>query len=250
MLFTDFTALYTIRSNKIFLVEFLNFCFSAKFNKLPDSERKMESKNIATNISNQSMITQAQIREQSTETVSAIADLNSWTIAMKQKDKDELKNASNKASNKEVSVEQQVGNLEVSTNIPFFFFGLHIFCTVTIYFFYFLLCFNEKIKQNLLPPIRSDVESTEQYQSNLIMDPKKKADVFKESGNRVLKETQNHSEALIYYTKAIDCYNKDATYFLNRAICYMKIKNYKDSLDDLNSALELNAKYCKGNKNR
>jgi RNA polymerase II-associated protein 3 len=92
------------------------------------------------------------------------------------------------------------------------------------------------------------VDRYEQY--NQLADPKTKADVFKESGNRIMKESKNYGEAVPYYTKAIALYDQEPAYFFNRGVCHLRLGSYQDSLDDFDAAIALNDKYSKAYFNR
>lgn len=77
-----------------------------------------------------------------------------------------------------------------------------------------------------------------------VFDIKLDADVFKEKGNQQVKE-QKYELAIECYSKAIQVYNKDPAYFCNRALCHLKLNNFKECLDDCNQSIVLDPTLAK-----
>ena len=61
----------------------------------------------------------------------------------------------------------------------------------------------------------------------------KKAIKFKEEGNKYFKE-KNYVKAIEQYSLAINNNAKDASYFGNRAVCYLNLKKYNKCIEDCN----------------
>lgn len=66
---------------------------------------------------------------------------------------------------------------------------------------------------------------------NKMNELKLEADVFKEQGNGLVKK-QNYKEAIEKYTKSIEIYRLEASYFANRSLCYLKQKQYSECIFD------------------
>ncbi|XP_073985077.1 protein phosphatase D3 [Rhodnius prolixus] len=77
------------------------------------------------------------------------------------------------------------------------------------------------------------------------MDPVKEAEGFKEIANEHFKK-QHYSEALEFYSKAIECNPQNAVYFANRSFAYLKLESYGGALEDATKAIELDRLYIKG----
>eukprot|EP01016_Furgasonia_blochmanni_P010461 TRINITY_DN1443_c0_g1_i1.p1 TRINITY_DN1443_c0_g1~~TRINITY_DN1443_c0_g1_i1.p1 ORF type:complete len:547 (+),score=117.73 TRINITY_DN1443_c0_g1_i1:65-1705(+) len=71
-----------------------------------------------------------------------------------------------------------------------------------------------------------------------------KANDYKELGNKEFK-AQNYTKAIEYYTKAINVNDKEASYFANRAACYLSLKKYNKCIEDCNSTLTLDPNFTK-----
>lgn len=72
------------------------------------------------------------------------------------------------------------------------------------------------------------------------------AQQFKEQGNRYFQQ-QKFDEAAESYGKAIARNSEDATYFTNRALCYLNLKKWNLVDKDCKRALELDARNVKAN---
>lgn len=123
-----------------------------------------------------------------------------------------------------------------------------------IYFKCFLsLCF---IRQNAnLQPVRSHgkpaVDQQEPSTSNGISNGKSNKDdtIIKASAHSYANELKNKGnecvkvndfkKAIPFYTEAIRTYKFDPIYFSNRALCYLKLKQYIDCIEDCSIAIQL-----------
>ena len=63
-------------------------------------------------------------------------------------------------------------------------------------------------------------------------------------GNEFVK-AKEYSAAVGCYTRSIELNNKEPFTYANRAMAYLKMKLYKNVIDDSNSALELKPGYLK-----
>ncbi|KAK3915226.1 RNA polymerase II-associated protein 3, partial [Frankliniella fusca] len=70
------------------------------------------------------------------------------------------------------------------------------------------------------------------------------ANVEKEKGNQFVKK-EKWDNAIECYSKAIKCYSRDAIFYCNRALCFLKKKDYKAAETDCTSALALDSTYVK-----
>lgn len=68
---------------------------------------------------------------------------------------------------------------------------------------------------------------------------------LKEQGNRLFT-ARNYDDAIGCYTKAIVKNPSTATYYTNRALCYLKLKKWQQAIQDCQHALDLDAKSVKG----
>ncbi|KAF5300924.1 hypothetical protein FQR65_LT09087 [Abscondita terminalis] len=75
------------------------------------------------------------------------------------------------------------------------------------------------------------------------------ANYEKEKGNNFVKQ-QKWDQAIACYTKAIEYYAYDPIFYANRALCYLKIENYKEAESDCTSALQLDKTYVKAYQRR
>ena len=69
-------------------------------------------------------------------------------------------------------------------------------------------------------------------------------DQLKEKGNQYFKEG-NYTEALKYYTKCVDLEKQNLIAYLNRAICFVKLKDGVNALNDCNFVLKQDSKNVK-----
>ncbi|KAJ6220924.1 hypothetical protein RDWZM_006736 [Blomia tropicalis] len=68
---------------------------------------------------------------------------------------------------------------------------------------------------------------------------------LKDEGNKYFT-LHKYEEAIAYYTKAITRNSSIATFYTNRALCYLKQKNWEASCADSRRALELDSNLIKG----
>uniref|UniRef100_A0A2M4AR01 RNA polymerase II-associated protein 3 n=1 Tax=Anopheles triannulatus TaxID=58253 RepID=A0A2M4AR01_9DIPT len=105
----------------------------------------------------------------------------------------------------------------------------------------------EAMNEEVLPPVRSDEKAMKEFSIQESAHAEKqdrgadkeqisKAERFKEAGNKQCK-LGNYQSAIDLYTQAIETHNACATYYTNRALCYMNIERYDDCLEDCNAAI-------------
>ncbi|XP_030558399.1 RNA polymerase II-associated protein 3 [Drosophila novamexicana] len=70
----------------------------------------------------------------------------------------------------------------------------------------------------------------------------KKANDIKDRGNNYVKQS-DYERAIEAYTEAIDVYSQDPIYFINRALCYLKLERYDNCVEDCDAAIGLD-KLC------
>lgn len=68
---------------------------------------------------------------------------------------------------------------------------------------------------------------------------------MKEQGN-VAIASENYSEAIDIYTKAIQLDDKNHVLYSNRSAAYVKAGKYEEALQDANKTIELNPTWAKG----
>ncbi|KAK9889068.1 hypothetical protein WA026_004340 [Henosepilachna vigintioctopunctata] len=73
---------------------------------------------------------------------------------------------------------------------------------------------------------------------------KLEAEKFKNEGNAAIKNDQ-YSEALYFYTKAIDINPHNAVYYCNRAAVYSKLEKHMEAIKDCKEAIKLDPTYGK-----
>lgn len=69
--------------------------------------------------------------------------------------------------------------------------------------------------------------------------------LLKEQGNVALA-SENFSEAIEIYTKAIQLDDKNHVLYSNRSAAYVKAGKYEEALQDANKTIELNPTWAKG----
>ncbi|XP_071043768.1 small glutamine-rich tetratricopeptide repeat-containing protein beta isoform X2 [Parasteatoda tepidariorum] len=72
----------------------------------------------------------------------------------------------------------------------------------------------------------------------------KEAIIMKNIGNNLMKNNQ-FSEAIRYYTAAIEIDNQNAIYYGNRAAAYSKLNEFKSAIKDCEMAIKIDPKYAK-----
>lgn len=86
-----------------------------------------------------------------------------------------------------------------------------------------------------------DDEDDEQWQEEVL---KKKAEYYKDCGNYQFKQ-KSYSEAIEFYTKAIECDPTSPIYFANRAQCQLFEQRYGACEADCTLAIQLDQNYLK-----
>lgn len=87
----------------------------------------------------------------------------------------------------------------------------------------------------------SENEEEKQIKERRLRD---EANVEKEKGNQFVKK-EKWDNAIECYSKAIKCYSRDAIFYCNRALCFLKKKDYRAAETDCTSALALDSTYVK-----
>ncbi|KAJ6622681.1 Stress-induced-phosphoprotein 1 [Pseudolycoriella hygida] len=77
------------------------------------------------------------------------------------------------------------------------------------------------------------------------METAKMINLLKEKGNVALG-SENYSEAIDIYTKAIQLDDKNHVLYSNRSAAYVKAGKYEEALQDANKTIELNPTWVKG----
>ncbi|XP_026812284.1 RNA polymerase II-associated protein 3 [Rhopalosiphum maidis] len=69
--------------------------------------------------------------------------------------------------------------------------------------------------------------------------------LYEKNLGNALVQKQKWAEAILRYTRAIEYYDKDPIFYANRALCYLKTKEFKLAIIDCTSSLELDSTYVK-----
>jgi tetratricopeptide (TPR) repeat protein len=77
----------------------------------------------------------------------------------------------------------------------------------------------------------------------------KQALQFKEKGNAEFKKG-NFIAAIEQYTKAIEIDSSDASFYANRAACFLSAKKYNKCIEDCNKTLALDPNFVKALRRR
>uniref|UniRef100_A0A4W4GLM0 DnaJ homolog subfamily C member 7 n=1 Tax=Electrophorus electricus TaxID=8005 RepID=A0A4W4GLM0_ELEEL len=83
------------------------------------------------------------------------------------------------------------------------------------------------------------------YSDKIILKQRKEAEIFKEKGNACYVK-KDYSEALSYYTKAIDACPSNSSYYGNRAATLMMLGRFREALEDSQQAVRLDTLFMKG----
>ncbi|KAM3922547.1 dnaJ homolog subfamily C member 7 [Leptodactylus fuscus] len=75
----------------------------------------------------------------------------------------------------------------------------------------------------------------------------REAEAYKEKGNAFYAQ-KDYNEAYNYYTKAIDCSSKNASYYGNRAATLMMLGKFREALEDAQQAVRLDDTFVKGHQ--
>lgn len=106
-----------------------------------------------------------------------------------------------------------------------------------------------------LPPVRNKLVKMENEMSEKPRDksnlPEKSEQQLreqslfeKERGNELVKQ-KKWTEAIFRYTRAIECFPKDATFYCNRAHCFLQLKKWAEAETDCTTALQIDCQYEK-----
>lgn len=77
----------------------------------------------------------------------------------------------------------------------------------------------------------------------------KTAEQWKQEGNDAFKN-KNYNDAISAYTKAIALNSNEASYFGNRAACYLNIKNFNKTIEDCDRAINIDPNFAKAYRRR
>ncbi|KAE9541658.1 hypothetical protein AGLY_003649 [Aphis glycines] len=69
--------------------------------------------------------------------------------------------------------------------------------------------------------------------------------IYEKNLGNALVQKQKWAEAILRYTRAIEYYDKDPIFYANRALCYLKTKEFKLAIIDCTSSLKLDNTYVK-----
>ncbi|XP_068120408.1 dnaJ homolog subfamily C member 7 isoform X2 [Hyperolius riggenbachi] len=75
----------------------------------------------------------------------------------------------------------------------------------------------------------------------------REAEIYKEKGNAFYVQ-KDYNEAYNYYTKAIDCASKNASYYGNRAATLIMLGKYREALEDAQQSVRLDDAFVKGHQ--
>ncbi|XP_022172655.1 RNA polymerase II-associated protein 3-like [Myzus persicae] len=74
--------------------------------------------------------------------------------------------------------------------------------------------------------------------------------LYEKNLGNALVQKQKWAEAILRYTRAIEYYDKDPIFYANRALCYLKTKEFKLAIIDCTSSLKLDHTYVKAFQRR
>uniref|UniRef100_A0A1B6M3I0 J domain-containing protein n=1 Tax=Graphocephala atropunctata TaxID=36148 RepID=A0A1B6M3I0_9HEMI len=86
----------------------------------------------------------------------------------------------------------------------------------------------------------------EEVPDEMISPNKEKAAEAKNDLGNAQYKLKQYSKALPFYTEAIALFPESASYYGNRAACYMMMSKYKEALEDARRSVTLNSKFTKG----
>ncbi|CAL1291974.1 unnamed protein product [Larinioides sclopetarius] len=99
----------------------------------------------------------------------------------------------------------------------------------------------EDIFASALPPAHTEEEVDDKGATK---EPMNKAEIMKNLGNNLMRSNQ-YSEAVRYYTAAIEIDGSNAVYYCNRAAAYSKLNDFQSAIKDCQKAVEIDPKYAK-----
>lgn len=194
---------------------------------------------------NSSIELQRQIKENAEDLRRFVSDLSSWEEEMKRKDsgayagssKDNvvppIRNATKKCDNSNsvgvpTSEEPHGVKKRISSNdyAAWEKFDVEKAC--------------DEVENSVTTP-KAEIEEERVIKEKRLRD---EANVEKEKGNQFVKKGQ-WDRAIECYSRAIKCYSRDAIFYCNRALCFLKKKDYRAAETDCTSALSLDSTYVK-----
>ncbi|XP_050436957.1 RNA polymerase II-associated protein 3-like [Adelges cooleyi] len=95
----------------------------------------------------------------------------------------------------------------------------------------------------------NNVKLVEDYIDNELQTKQSNAVYEKNLGNALVQK-QKWSEAILRYTRAIEYYDRDPVFYANRALCYLKTKEFKKAISDCFLSLKLDNTYVKAYQRR
>lgn len=90
------------------------------------------------------------------------------------------------------------------------------------------------------PPAEEEVDE----KGDSAKEPLNKAEIMKNLGNNLMRSNQ-YSEAIRYYTAAIEIDGSNAVYYCNRAAAYSKLNDFGNAIVDCEKAVEIDPRYAK-----
>ncbi|GFT88460.1 small glutamine-rich tetratricopeptide repeat-containing protein beta [Nephila pilipes] len=90
------------------------------------------------------------------------------------------------------------------------------------------------------PPAEEEID--EKGESS--KEPLNKAEIMKNLGNNLMRSNQ-YSEAIRYYTAAVEIDGSNAVYYCNRAAAYSKLNDFSNAIKDCEKAVEIDPRYAK-----
>ncbi|KAG4077495.1 hypothetical protein HA402_002922 [Bradysia odoriphaga] len=93
-------------------------------------------------------------------------------------------------------------------------------------------------------PKQSAAHSAEPNQNGVSSTTALDANSYKDLGNKFVK-SNDYKTAIQHYTKAIEM-REDPVFYSNRALCFLKLEQYTECIDDCSKAVQLDPKLVKG----
>jgi len=85
---------------------------------------------------------------------------------------------------------------------------------------------------------------------NNLVQSKQSEGLYEKNLGNALVQKQKWAEAILRYTRAIEYDDKDPLFYANRALCYLKTKEFKLAVNDCTSSLKLDITYVKSYQRR
>ncbi|KAH8371062.1 hypothetical protein KR093_006028 [Drosophila rubida] len=157
---------------------------------------------------------QMQVRRNATEYQNSVKDLYSWEKDIKTRE-EAMKNAPAPTVDSKLPVRSHVAKSNEPTNKP--------------------------TSQKAGSPAGSSASTPTEKQDlpqDALAQQHKKANDIKDRGNNYVKQA-DYERAIETYTEAVEVYPYDPIYFINRALCHLKLERYGNCVDDCESAIAL-----------